>query len=542
MSIFHSSSSRIVLFLLLALWLGLDASHVSVCVAGSSSPVNIVYFDFEDGAGGPDTQGWRPLNSFGSEYAYSHVEDFTGAGQLAAPLAGSQSFWFGLPAEDPRTCHWNAPPGYGSYWNEDFISTEFTVQGDVHLDYLYDMFVEMGYENVWVEYEDPTGEWIELARYSCGAICVGECYPQDCGMPSDSHTIPAAFHDGTIRFRFHFASDNVGDQESSLYNVFQKAFTIDNLTVTDDTGIVDFQDFEGEAVGDAITADGDWFTRPNTDDFNGGFLVDGDDVLQDSPQINDTYVWAFFENSPEDFSCAGHPEQLAVPVSHIHVRSPLISLVQDEFGNEIAGDIDSLEVSFDVYRDFPEPNFLQEYTWQVRSYSDTCQLDSSEARGSDEGEQQDWFRQVLVFTPAAGATRIEIELGVDNPSSSPSACHSHAPLFDNVTVRRFGGDVVTASEPVTPTRLVLRSWPNPFNPTTTIAYEVPAGVGRVALRIYDASGRLVRTLVDDERSEGPARVTWNGTTNTGDLAASGVYFGRLSAGTQSTSHRMVLLK
>ncbi len=52
-------------------------------------------------------------------------------------------------------------------------------------------------------------------------------------------------------------------------------------------------------------------------------------------------------------------------------------------------------------------------------------------------------------------------------------------------------------EPVIPQAFALyQNVPNPFNPETTIRYDVPAGGGKVTLRVFDVSGRLVRTLVD----------------------------------------------
>ncbi|MGD8414370.1 MAG: FG-GAP-like repeat-containing protein, partial [Candidatus Latescibacterota bacterium] len=68
--------------------------------------------------------------------------------------------------------------------------------------------------------------------------------------------------------------------------------------------------------------------------------------------------------------------------------------------------------------------------------------------------------------------------------------------------------------------------PNPFNPQTTITYATPEA-GRVVLRIYDAGGRLVRTLVDGLQEAGPNEATWDGKDSNGMRVSSGVYFARL---------------
>ena len=87
--------------------------------------------------------------------------------------------------------------------------------------------------------------------------------------------------------------------------------------------------------------------------------------------------------------------------------------------------------------------------------------------------------------------------------------------------------------------------PNPFNPVTTFEYSV-AAKSNVTIRIYDAAGRVVRTLVDSSVEAGPHTVTWGGKTDAGQRAASGVYFIRMEAAGRHTSYRearkLVLLK
>jgi hypothetical protein len=86
-----------------------------------------------------------------------------------------------------------------------------------------------------------------------------------------------------------------------------------------------------------------------------------------------------------------------------------------------------------------------------------------------------------------------------------------------------------------------RVYPNPFNPVTTIEYGM-AERGRVVVRVYDPAGRLVRTLLDAERRPGEHKATWDGTTDEGPRAASGVYFIRMEAGGFEAVDKLVLLK
>jgi hypothetical protein len=83
--------------------------------------------------------------------------------------------------------------------------------------------------------------------------------------------------------------------------------------------------------------------------------------------------------------------------------------------------------------------------------------------------------------------------------------------------------------------------PNPFNPSTTIRYEL-AAAGRATLRVYDISGRLVKTLVDRQMPAGTFEARWDGRDARGVAVASGVYFYRLEAGAFTQTRRMVLLK
>ncbi|MCK4547992.1 MAG: T9SS type A sorting domain-containing protein [Candidatus Eisenbacteria sp.] len=91
---------------------------------------------------------------------------------------------------------------------------------------------------------------------------------------------------------------------------------------------------------------------------------------------------------------------------------------------------------------------------------------------------------------------------------------------------------------------ILSPAPNPFNPSTEIAYSIPAGSepSRVTMKVYDATGRAVTTLIDEDRAGGMYSITWNGRDHNGAEVASGVYFYRTTWNGKSQTQRMVLLK
>lgn len=83
--------------------------------------------------------------------------------------------------------------------------------------------------------------------------------------------------------------------------------------------------------------------------------------------------------------------------------------------------------------------------------------------------------------------------------------------------------------------------PNPFRPTTAIAFNLPE-TAHVSLEIYNVAGRKIATLVDDDMPAGHHTVRWDGKTDAGSRVASGVYFYRLESGERSASKKMVLMK
>jgi len=90
------------------------------------------------------------------------------------------------------------------------------------------------------------------------------------------------------------------------------------------------------------------------------------------------------------------------------------------------------------------------------------------------------------------------------------------------------------------TRLV-GAHPNPFNPRTTVAFELSTP-GPARLAIHDLAGARVRTLVDDTRPAGRQEVVWDGTDDTGRHLASGVYMVRLVAGPVHDVKKVVLVQ
>ncbi len=97
-------------------------------------------------------------------------------------------------------------------------------------------------------------------------------------------------------------------------------------------------------------------------------------------------------------------------------------------------------------------------------------------------------------------------------------------------------------EDVLPLEFALKgNYPNPFNPSTTIEYALPAD-GPVSLTIYNIMGQTVRRLVDERVAAGRHTAVWDGRTDDGMTCGSGLYIARLTADGRTATHKMTLQK
>jgi hypothetical protein len=107
-----------------------------------------------------------------------------------------------------------------------------------------------------------------------------------------------------------------------------------------------------------------------------------------------------------------------------------------------------------------------------------------------------------------------------------------------------GGETLSATASVNiriATFALYQNQPNPFNPVTTISYEIPDD-GQVSLQIFDVGGALVRTLVATHQQAGPWAVSWDGTDDRSQKIASGVYFYRLRASGLEQTRKMTFVE
>jgi hypothetical protein len=278
-------------------------------------------------------------------------------------------------------------------------------------------------------------------------------------------------------------------------------------------------------------------------------------VQEDSIVTNTTNLWGFFNESPDNYGCGGFPGQLAVPVekptdlpfvNNIFIlneaRSPIIDITQDENGTPIPGYAPTI-VSFDAYRDIPLNTGVR-YRLAYRQIIDGCP-EAWRFSPLHSGTYKQWFRHSFDISADLdlATTEIQIALRCTDQQHLNDTCHTHSPLFDNVTVTRIADLITGVGETPAEQTMLDQNEPNPFNPTTTIRFRIDEP-GHVRLTIFSPNGARVRTLVDGTSAPraGGHEVVWDGRDDSGRLVASGVYFYRLEAAGAVETHKMTLLK
>ncbi len=123
----------------------------------------------------------------------------------------------------------------------------------------------------------------------------------------------------------------------------------------------------------------------------------------------------------------------------------------------------------------------------------------------------------------------------DNEMMRPYYVGANPPLLMKDSITKSTGNNVPEDF------ALYQNYPNPFNPSTTIRFQVPADE-YVEIKIYNALGQEVRSLVNGHYGAGMHSVVWNGRDNAGNKLASGLYVYRIQAGRFSRAMKMNLIK
>ena len=169
-----------------------------------------------------------------------------------------------------------------------------------------------------------------------------------------------------------------------------------------------------------------------------------------------------------------------------------------------------------------DPGYLKGFR-EVNAGSGIWSMDALESHfGVEEGNLYD----VRVIFPS----------GIVVDSLNVAACQAITIIEHETSVEESSG-----SRRVPEAYALKQNLPNPFSQTTDIRYQIPAA-SHVALRVFDVTGRLMRTLVDEDMDPGYHGISWDGKHETGRVVSTGVYFYRLHAGDFSSTKKLLMLR
>jgi len=352
----------------------------------------IVWYRFET----MNWQGWTREEPTAQHDEYWHVDNFVGLpGDPYGPpwpLEGTKSMWCGVRTNpsDPYLGSWRTY-GYGNNWDQWLVTDPFPFANPLSLSYdwygdFYHARDDRG-DGFVVEYYVGNGEcgdsWVELAEHCFGLGC-----RHDSG--TDVLQIPP-LNKARTKLRFRLISDFTGSAQSGGNAWGYRGAIVDSITISDASGVIDFEDFEAAAIG-AGEADSD---------FNGlhwkaevpvpyGKYSGLKNNLTDKDPCGDDFgtqiVFFIGSTTPSsgypglfDTPFCGCSGGTKAPCQDEMVISPIIDMTRFSTArNQIQDGIIPLGVlpnlggvrlEFDVYRDLPLPNLVF-YYWSVRNIYD----------------------------------------------------------------------------------------------------------------------------------------------------------------------------
>jgi len=158
------------------------------------------------------------------------------------------------------------------------------------------------------------------------------------------------------------------------------------------------------------------------------------------------------------------------------------------------------------------------------------------------GPEADEARRLLESLPVSVLEAAGQETHLLSQRDRTLADEARIQVLEALTSLKVMTAVEGEGEAVNPHEFRLeQGFPNPFNPSTTIEFSLPAR-GRVELAIYNLAGQQVRKLVSSVVDEGAHSIRWDGTDDGGSELATGVYLYRLQAGEQVSSRKLLLLR
>ena len=113
---------------------------------------------------------------------------------------------------------------------------------------------------------------------------------------------------------------------------------------------------------------------------------------------------------------------------------------------------------------------------------------------------------------------------------------------DTIGIYIYPTEVIAGQSAEIPAQYnISQNFPNPFNPTTSIVYQIPER-SHVTIKIYNTVGQEVKVLVDEHKPAGFYTVGWNGLSHDGSKVGSGIYVYQIRAGDYAQTKKMAILR
>jgi hypothetical protein len=431
--------------------------------SAAADTFHLAWYSF-DNAGQADPQGWVNVELSQQLGTFFHVASSGGEldggtfGNLV-PLVGSKSVWCGVPPQATVPfCGYFSLPGYGNAFDQIFCTSQINADS-VIISYTVFWDSEPGYDATAVEWSTDNINW--------NAFAVGDTFSARPNLydgigptPADpfgaylSETFGAgplaagASATGSMYLRFHFTSDGAWSDEDGLWPT-DGAITLDNITVDyfdgsgTPIGSSGTNGFEGDADG-ALTS-GIWTAKVPAPYGLFADLYPGVTVTQEDPCfVVFSNLWGFFDN-PANTAYTCHvpnplPLQGAMPfgVGGIYMANEIWS---PRIANVGAGV--QYNMIFRTYRDLPLDN-LQFYVFHLRPWNSNCPGNWGDFNFVYYGGQLDWLNTNFNVSTIISASDEEIQMAVGAVDMcgvwcgvyGTGACHSHAPLIDDIHLYR----------------------------------------------------------------------------------------------------------
>ncbi|MBK8230148.1 MAG: T9SS type A sorting domain-containing protein [Candidatus Eisenbacteria bacterium] len=154
-------------------------------------------------------------------------------------------------------------------------------------------------------------------------------------------------------------------------------------------------------------------------------------------------------------------------------------------------------------------------------------------------EQNSWKQYRAYFSSDQVPFTNQMRFRVQVADYNSSLCEAAA---DDIVIKLVPCTSVDVEQEILPTRFeVAQNRPNPFRGTTEIRYALPRAES-VRIEVFDAAGRLVRTVAQGAQEAGLHSSVWDGRDASGRPVGAGVYYYKVSSGAQELTRKMLLLK